>query len=298
MSLFYLKKNISVLKRRNLIFVLVFLISNLFNPCSVTNLKVNSKKIIYNLSKILDTEKNNNKSEEKFKITLNGNIFDKFSNQTNNSTSFNKLKEVYQNKKNILLYTSQKDPHPLSFIHSSKTLNKYKSLALISISKNLPTKLVNLTTFQSLIFHHDKYSYANTTEKCSIYNCPSPNLCIEDFLCKCSNNKANFPRYNITYNSNLPKNYCSYTRKKQIVAFLLEFFLLSIGHFYSGNYLIGILKVIFLLSILSFYYSSTDKNIIFTNIFVCFLSVWWLADSILYGINSYLDQNGVGLEML
>lgn len=140
----------------------------------------------------------------------------------------------------------------------------------------------------------DPFEYAKTKVKCTQANCPFPNNCVADYLCKCASGNANF--YVDPFIRENPTYYCIYTRKNQLSAFLLEFFIPPFGHFYAGQYAIAVLKLILpciFASLFVFIENTMAKSI--SAGALCAMSVWWLVDIILYGINYYSDQNSVPL---
>lgn len=140
----------------------------------------------------------------------------------------------------------------------------------------------------------DPYEIANTKTSCTQMNCFYPNVCISNFVCKCGNENANYFKDSIS--SENPPYYCAYGRKKQLVAFLLEFFLPSFGHLYAGQYAIGVLKLLLpcvFVVLLYVIQNTLVKGIAGAGL--CGMSIWWLVDIILYGLNKYSDQNGVRL---
>ena len=104
--------------------------------------------------------------------------------------------------------------------------------------------------------------------------------------------------------------YCDYTRKKQLVAFLLELFVgFGSGHFYRGEYLMASLKLaafvfgiyiicLFPLTVKCFdSCCESDCCIIIISIFFFLCSVglafWFIFDLVRFGKNKYLDHEGV-----
>lgn len=153
----------------------------------------------------------------------------------------------------------------------------------------------------------NKYFYKKNIV-CSQQNCQLPNgVCTDDnTTCKCLNGYANFEvKGQETYGY-----YCTYVQKKQLVAFLLEFFVSSgVGHFYAGRTLFGVMKLLvciapILISILMCcaVLSKDNSNCwgLFVSItscgFVCAALVWQLVDIIMFGLNKYKDGNGVPLQ--
>lgn len=145
-------------------------------------------------------------------------------------------------------------------------------------------------------------------EECSNQNCPTPpNFCASSgniHACICGDDYANYPFFPIH------GQYCTYERKKQIVAFLWEIINLGIGHYYIGNTLRGIFKTIvmavpFLILLggklrLVKYKTNEGTTGIVMFIIMCvfFLAafIWWLVDLILFGLNKYRDGNDVPLK--
>jgi hypothetical protein len=93
---------------------------------------------------------------------------------------------------------------------------------------------------------------------------------------------------------------CDYKRKERIVAVLLEFFFpIGIGHFYVGNYFLGILKlslfIVILISISTgICFSYYSKNSVLAPFFVLCLSIllfiiWYLIDLVKFTFGLYLD---------
>jgi len=146
-----------------------------------------------------------------------------------------------------------------------------------------------------------EYRTAQVTN-CSTTNCPAQNgVCSGTSMCVCRKEFANVPK--------VSKDTCSYKRKSQLTAFLLEFFLpFGVGHFYVGKWWLGLIKMICTLFAMITIYSflicclSCVQNqksyaaYMFFYYFVPILaSVWWLVDIILFGIDYFLDNNGVPL---
>jgi hypothetical protein len=142
----------------------------------------------------------------------------------------------------------------------------------------------------------------------------------KDLIIRCAEGYANSQ---VGQDSN--GKYCQYTQKKQISAFLLEFFLSSgVGHLYCGRLVSGILKLFFTCIFLVFYgvlkykMGKEKKQSIFSNdegsenenseedtercvgfffcIMCCGLFAWQITDIVLFGTNKYYDGNGVPLQ--
>jgi hypothetical protein len=152
---------------------------------------------------------------------------------------------------------------------------------------------------------------------CKVTNCPSPNTCVMDnTVCKCL---AGMADYQPDVSKNTPNAvFCTYERKKQLTAFLLQFFIFCAGQFYVGNiqYAIPQLLLTILLCVLGAiksvmkitFFAQKDENdepierpckhsiIIWTvELLTVTLFVWWLADIIIFGMNNYVDKHGIPL---
>jgi TM2 domain-containing membrane protein YozV len=160
----------------------------------------------------------------------------------------------------------------------------------------------------------DKYHYQKNIT-CTEKNCFLPyGVCTNSATCQCTLKYASYQKTtDNTTSDEIQKTYCTYKRKEQLTAFLLEMFLpLGAGHFYSGRILSGILKLIlFLAPIVVFIFfcvgvsiSKTDDEAtcvgictIFSNCALfCAVITWQMADIVLYAINLYDDGNGVPLK--
>jgi hypothetical protein len=135
---------------------------------------------------------------------------------------------------------------------------------------------------------------------CTISNCPYPNNCVGNTVCLCDKSRANhFIETNNEIKLNSEPIYCQYERKKLLTAFLLEFFIpIGAGHLYSGLIAMGVIKMVvclFLLSTPCWILCTQNKKIRFFLMTANYLifSFWWLFDVIYYGVNKYVDGNGV-----
>lgn len=121
--------------------------------------------------------------------------------------------------------------------------------------------------------------------------------CRSSTLCICKDYYANVPELQTDGN-------CSYRMKKQLVAFLLEFFLnLGAGHFYRGVWYYGLIKLLIafvapcVICILACCFKKFASCATCLNILLPItLCIWWLVDVILFGINYYKDVNYIPLE--
>jgi hypothetical protein len=102
---------------------------------------------------------------------------------------------------------------------------------------------------------------------------------------------------------------CTYVRKQQLVAFLLETFCgFGVGHFYTGNLYLAIPKlIVYLLGVsgilvLRIVNMKTEDNnpttlmLALTSCVVCcFIVIWHVVDAFLYSLARYKDGNGIDL---
>lgn len=143
-----------------------------------------------------------------------------------------------------------------------------------------------------------------TTLTCGNYKCPEEGgYCAGTYnqICVCYDEYDSYPFDKFEM--------CNYKRKKQIIAFVLELFLMfGIGHFYLANYKLAIIKLIFfilgysLFIVLRKMSKKTEENNTFsllTALFGCFICIliiiWQIIDVILLGLGRYTD--GKGIEM-
>lgn len=176
-----------------------------------------------------------------------------------------------------------------------------------SNSTTPPPRNNSTATYQSKSKNDDeKYFYARNI-KCTMQNCMPPyGSCTDNHTCKCLDGYANF-----TPEGQEPSTrYCTYAQKKQLVAFLLEFFLpFGTGHFYIGQVLVGVLKVLiwfapFVITMLMTCAvlskdTSTLTGLIVTVLvcgFICTGLIWQLVDIIIFAVNGFKDGNGVPLQ--
>ena len=145
-----------------------------------------------------------------------------------------------------------------------------------------------------------------SSEVCSTTNCPEPNSCISEYnFCMCDKSMANYPF--IGQNNQ----YCTYKRKRQVVAFLWELFTnVGVGHYYIHQIVRGVFKsiitatplVIFTLGklkLLKYWFNEGTTGMVMATIMcLCGLTsfVWWLVDAFMFGLNKYRDYNGVPLK--
>jgi hypothetical protein len=154
-------------------------------------------------------------------------------------------------------------------------------------------------------------------DQCNENNCNKIfGYCATDKICLCREGFANYlPDRNINDLSQEYQNYanipCSYSRKRQLITFLLEFLVpVGAGHLYLGNALLGVVKffVCVLLPLIGLYVfchcvdtTESEKaerinNIIGLITFIVYaitFGVWWLTDLIMIGGGHYKDSNQI-----
>ena len=142
---------------------------------------------------------------------------------------------------------------------------------------------------------------------CNAQTCPLPfAYCSTPQNCHCSAGYAHVVQVSGT--SPIVTQPCQYTQKKQLVAFLLEFFFpFGVGHLYSQRTLNGVLKLCFVLltpclmcclTICGLSISEKMGGVAVMALGVLYslgTFAWLITDLILFGINKYSDGNGVPL---
>lgn len=136
-------------------------------------------------------------------------------------------------------------------------------------------------------------------------DCSGHGRCNDDkTACECDAGFTTFPEESSVQ--------CNYEKKKQIAAFLYEFFLgFGAGHFYCERYLNASLKlaafifgvlIICLLPLTAKYINDkfdSDCLVLTTSCFyyICAmgLAFWFIYDLVKFGMNKYLDGNGIPL---
>lgn len=132
---------------------------------------------------------------------------------------------------------------------------------------------------------------------CKFGNCTNPNFSV----CDCDSKYVTFPEDN--------KNNCDYLRKSQLIALILETFVMfGAGHFYMKDYEIAIVKLFiwvfgyFIFISIRFIGNKENANsssgvmIAFFGCFFCCVMVFWqVVDFILFATNNYKDGNNIDL---
>ena len=113
----------------------------------------------------------------------------------------------------------------------------------------------------------------------------------------------------------IPNIRCCYEQKSQFAAFLLESIIgFGAGHFFIGNYFVGIIKaslccliccVCLYIGFINYYKHLLDEEVakprqIFLNvgfiICICLYMTWQFVDILLFGMNIYKDKKNIALE--
>ncbi len=187
----------------------------------------------------------------------------------------------------------------------SEKLTSKIATATATVSKSTEATEATKTTKAPVDF------FNAAVTNCSPRNClPIYAICIGASKCHCTQGNANVPGKN-------PINYvCSYQQKKQVVAFLLEFFFgFGAGHFYVGRWWLGLIKLLIVVIIpiilccaLCCYIHKEEGHqsenslpsflvtILIPILLGIILFIWTMVDAILFGINYYKDINGVPLK--
>ena len=163
------------------------------------------------------------------------------------------------------------------------------------IKKNFSNKIF-IIILLSLSLINSSYSACNES------NCPKSRGTCSGGYCICND------KYITMNNKNINNNdiYCNYPLKSRITAFLLElFFPFGIGHFYSGNLLLAIIKLAIFILLFSMCYSilccaagkilgacSVIISLIVILSIIC-LILMEIFDLVGYGFGIYNDGNGV-----
>lgn len=144
------------------------------------------------------------------------------------------------------------------------------------------------------------YSKACEVKQCGNTLCNENSFCLNNEVCLCP---PNF----VTISGG---NHCCYEQKRQMKAFLLEFFVsFGAGHFYTGRTDMGIAKVmmfcflfglnVFMHSLVTCYKKSwkhlklLQRICLYLSILCCL--IWQIVDLSNYGRNEYRDSNGINL---
>jgi TM2 domain-containing membrane protein YozV len=252
---------------------------------SLTELKKETKAVLNKTLPNTNLLENKEKLREKTNVQIKSQKFQKILEQIKNTKQKTNLDKKIEHSEPIK--ANQKQILP-ALAYST------------SFSENSQVQVVNPNPNPK-----DKFNFIRNI-KCNNQNCNVPfAVCTDTTTCSCLSAYANFvPADNP--NTGL---YCNYLRYKQLVAFLLEFFLsFGIGHFYCGRIVFGVIKLLctlvpFMLGIVMFCSSISKESdccglalSIFTCLFLCAIAIWQIVDLIMFGLNSYADGNGVPLK--
>lgn len=134
----------------------------------------------------------------------------------------------------------------------------------------------------------------------NLYNCFLPyGICLNSTTCMCMPDYANYYKKGVS----VYEMFCSYKKKKVIVAGLLELFLpLGLGHYYAGHYVLGLIKFSYNFIIYSMgcilYWKGFKSDATFGLMGLCILlgcltPLWNIVDLFLFFTGYYRDGNGV-----
>ena len=146
------------------------------------------------------------------------------------------------------------------------------------------------------------YYFATNLSSCNYINCPiNHGVCINSSTCQCRKGfVTNLEELALAiYEGNYDDfAFCCYEQKRQLVAFLLEFFVqCGAGHFYVKKYARAAPKLV--VTIMVYFASMVAAGGNGGEVLVILplgLFAWNLADWIMYGINAYNDGNKMPLE--
>jgi TM2 domain-containing membrane protein YozV len=170
---------------------------------------------------------------------------------------------------------------------------------------------INSEQVRSLTFYSNKMLYNSTLLAAPTNNpsiscvdnsaCNYDGTCTKDGSCKCNSGYATHEPDDNTQ--------CNYKQKKQLTAFLLQIFLgyYGAGHFYIGR--IGLAIGELLLSfggcfigclLVPCFMANAEGATLIAGV-INFLTAtasfgWWLANTIIFGLNNFKDGNGVPLQ--
>jgi hypothetical protein len=144
----------------------------------------------------------------------------------------------------------------------------------------------------------------DTNNKCEEKFCYKfqGNCSIDNSTCVCNPQYYTYPENSVQM--------CTYVKKSQFLAFILETFLtFGSGHFYIGNLTIAIPKfliwiigytLIISLKILSYKREDSDATVLLIQLGSCIscsiMIIWQIIDVLMFGFNNYTDLNNIELK--
>ena len=170
-------------------------------------------------------------------------------------------------------------------------MNKYQDKNIFQ--KSLFMILISLSLIQSI------YS------ACNAVNCPPLRGVCNGNECVCEEG------YLTVNNKNVQNNgvFCNYHLKSRFIAFILEFFFpFGVGHFYSGNIVLAIIKlalfIVLICTCCAVLCCVTGKVINACSFIICLIVVLCIIgiafmeifDLVSYGLGLYSDGNGIGMS--
>ncbi len=183
----------------------------------------------------------------------------------------------------------------LSSFSSISSQEKMKHKSIEKIYKTFPA-----LTNKSFVAVDEDYSYGHG------YCDPKMNCFLPFAVCLNSNTCLCMPDYANVYikGESISQIFCSYKKKKIIVAGLLELFLpFGLGHFYSGHHWIGSVKFFFSLGVFMFSYLICCKHIppnfgviLCYVILCCAIPIWNLVDLFLFFSGTVSDGFGIPMS--
>ena len=145
----------------------------------------------------------------------------------------------------------------------------------------------------------------NSLATTNYLSCTDNDRCNYHGVCKVNNTICHCYDGYVTYNSD-DGTQCNYKQKEQLTAFLLQFFLgtFGAGHFYIGWIAYGVGEIVLTFGIcfvgcffLAIFGLESGPFITLINYFLRLgIFGWWLANTIIFGLNNFNDSNGVSLK--
>lgn len=205
----------------------------------------------------------------------------------------------------------------LSLIMFFVLVNLFFELSCITTKNNLKSEKIDKTPEKSFalgqLFNknntiEDHFSFG-ILKNCNEINCNYIHgICTNSTTCVCKKQYANFV---IKDTNTSDYSACSYSRKHQQIAFLLEFFIpFGAAHFYLGNYEAGLLKLLALIVLpvllicLGVFVRRPNNTSMITKkrdvdsliiLYAMGVLMWVFYDVLNIALDRYKDSNGVSM---
>jgi hypothetical protein len=269
-----------------------------------TNLPLNNT-ITINSPTITPTNSSNISNNSNSSNTTTTQLAPNTTSTSNITTTTNTTQQIAPTNKTTTTNTTQQvTPTNKTTVHAQTTTNITQPTGIKQPSQSTQTN--NTQQSQQVAYQNTKANEEDPYEfqkniLCTKQNCYYPyGICTDAKTCRCMDEYASYK----SPDDKKPQiTYCTYRRSKQLVAFLLEFFLpFGVGHFYCGRIIFGMIKLLLMISpcifVLFFIFGKSDITLVtmvLMCLFGCGWTVWEIVDIVLFAINSYRDGNGVQL---